>query len=386
MYRSAWCEIDLAKFRRNLQCLCGKGPAKALLVVKANAYGHGLVRIGLEAVAAGIEMLGVATVGEAAALLDAGVTAPILIMCALDPTEIDFCVARGVHFIGWSKEHFGRAVKAAQTYGRKPNVHLEVDTGMSRSGVTTEELGVLVDSLSTSELRSIVGLMTHFHSADLVSTTSSEEQLADFHKSVKLLQDLRCGEILVHAANSPATIRIRDSHLGMVRLGIAAYGLPPSEYTKLPTGLEPVLRWRATVTNVKTIPAGMGVGYAWKYVAPSEQRVATLGIGYADGFRRAPHAVNTVLFRGVEAPVVGSVFMDQCLFVVPDSASCEAGEVVTLLGDDDGSNVLSAEKIAERWGTNNYDVVASIRDRVPRRYIGGIDVTSDDDAQWSTEW
>jgi alanine racemase len=367
-YRSSWCEIDLAQFRTNLRRLSQLAGTRTLLVVKANAYGHGLTRMAAEAVACGVDMLGVAAVVEADTLLREGLTAPILIMCALDGEEIDYCVAHGVHFLAWRGDHVRRAAEAAQRYGRRPAIHLEVDTGMSRSGVDVADFATLVDAIPPALRADIVGLATHFHSADLDDTASAQRQLASYQTCVEIARAKGLRPLL-HVANSPGTIRLPASRLGMVRLGIAAYGLPPSDATPLPDGVAPVLSWKAKLTNVKDIERGRGVGYAWRYVAESKESVGTLAIGYADGLHRFPAGVNVALLGGQRAPVLGSVFMDQCVVRLPPGVGSEIGDVAVLLGRQ-GDEAITAEEIAERWGTNNYDVVSGIRGRVPRRYVG----------------
>lgn len=366
VYRSSWCEIDLSRFRENLRRLRSLAGTRTLLVVKANAYGHGLSRMAAEAAGAGIDMLGVATIGEAETLRANGVSTPTLVMCAIDATEIEYCVANGVHFLAWRPDQFADAFAAADRYGCDPLIHLEVDTGMSRSGVDAGDFAALVESLSERMRGCVVGLASHFHSADLESTESAAAQLQEFQDCVKVAEQLGLRPML-HIANSPGTIRLPASRLGLARLGVAAYGLLPSAHTPLPSGVGPVLSWHARITNVKDIPPGRGVGYGWRYVADRTERVATLGIGYADGFRRSPEGVNTVLAGGVETPVVGSVFMDQCVFLVPPGVDCQVGDQVVLVGRQGGRSI-TAEDIAVRWGTNNYDVVAGIRNRVPRRY------------------
>lgn len=366
-YRSSWCDVDLTQFKRNLRILSGISKTKVLLVVKANAYGHGLVPIAKAASSAGVDMLGVATTEEADQLLAAGVAVPILVMTALDSSERDFCVANGIHFLAWRVDQFEDAYKAAEVYQRKPLIHLEIDTGISRSGVAVDEFSELLDQLTEEQRAGLVGLASHFYGADLESIAGAEEQLRDYLRCVDIAEK-RGLHPLLHMANSPGTLRIPASHLGMTRLGIAAYGLEPSTDTPLPAGVAPILSWKANVTDTRTIPAGRGVGYGWKYIAQSETNLATLGVGYADGYRRAPEAVNTVYINGVEACVVGSVFMDQCTFQVPDGITCGPGDTAILLSAE-SSISLTAEELAIRWKTNNYDVVAGIRNRVPRRYL-----------------
>lgn len=370
MYRSSWCEIDIPQFHANLKILRRVAGTRMLQVVKANAYGHGLVPMAREAAKTGaVDMLGVATIGEADSLIGEKIDTPILIMCAMDAQEITYCVAHGVHFFAWRRDQFDTAYGAAAQYGKSPLIHVEADTGMARSGAVAAELANLLGDFPREQLAGIVGLASHFTSADLDDLSRSERQLKEFQECVDLFT--RAGlKPLIHLANSPGTLRLPDARLGMVRMGIAGYGLPPSNFTPMPDGVAPVLEWKAKLTNVKEIDAGQGVGYAWKFIADQKERIATIGVGYADGLRRYPDGVNLVLMGGgVRADVIGSVFMDQALIRVPDGISALVDDTVVLLGRC-GDAVLTAEEIAAAWGTNNYDVVSGIRDRVPRKYLG----------------
>jgi alanine racemase len=367
-YRSSWVEIDLGRFHANISHLRRIAGTKSLLVVKANAYGHGLTRMAREAVAAGVDMLGVATIHEAQQVRSAGVAAPILIMCAMNQAEVEYCVAHGIHFLAWRADQFDGAVKAAERFGTTPRIHLELDTGMSRSGVVPADFEELLNSLAPESRSTILGLATHFHSADEESLDSAEGQLAELLQCVDIAE--RFGlRPMVHAANSPGTLRLPHSRLAMVRLGIIAYGLPPSDHTPVPDGIEPVLSWKATLTNVKTIEPGRGIGYGWQYIADETMTIGTLAVGYADGFHRVPKGANRVLFEERTTPVLGSVFMDQCVIRIPDGLRPSVGETAVLIGKQSAAS-MSAEDLAQRWGTNNYDVVAGIRSRVPRVYLG----------------
>lgn len=370
MYRNAWCEIDLVQFRRNLTTLTNLAQTRALLVVKANAYGHGLLPIAREAETVGIDMFGVATIGEAEQLLKGGISAPILLICALDHEEIDYCVANGLHFLAWRVDQFERAMQARDRYHVEPRIHLEIDTGMSRSGIYSNETTALLERLTPAMRESVVGLATHFFLADGDATDSAEAQLDEFLGVARSLETIGM-QPLCHTANSPGTIRIPRSRLDMVRLGVISYGLKPSDAVEMPDGIGPILSWRATVTNIKTVPAGRGISYGWEFVAERDERVATIGIGYADGFRRTPPAVNTVIIDGQEAAVLGRVCMDQCVVRIPSGTRCDIGSVVTLIGKEGGVE-LTADDLATRWQTINYDVVCGIRDRVPRRYSGTV--------------
>jgi alanine racemase len=370
IHRSAFCEIDLAGLRKNLAILRAIAGTRTLLVVKANAYGHGLVPIAKEALAAGVDWLGVATIGEADELRGAGVTARILMMVALDSNEIEYCVAKEIDFLAWRPDHFRVASAASERYGTRPRVHIEIDTGMSRSGVAVREFPALIDSLQLDERQQIVGIASHFYGADLPDLDSATRQLQEFSGCIEIARSIHL-DPLVHMANSPALLRLPAGRLSMSRIGIAAYGLAPSESSPLPDGVEPILSWKATVTNMTDLQAGQGVSYGWQYVADRPQTVGTIAVGYADGFRRAPQAVNTVVVAGNEVPVLGRICMDQCVFRLPESGGVAVGDTVVLLGRA-GNLELTADTLAERWGTNSYDVVSGIRSRIPRIYLDGI--------------
>lgn len=366
LYRSSRCFIDLRQFRANLEALLKEARVPALLVVKANAYGHGIVQIAREAVATGVAMLGVATIGEAEAIRLAGVHGRILVMAPMDDIEIRECIGAGLEIFAWSPDHVALAEEEAARRGLRARLHLKVDTGMHRMGVRPDCISEVVESLRAARCVDLVGVATHFVAADTEDALLVASQLMEFNSCVAQVRAAGLTPT-VHAANSPAAIRFPEARFDMVRLGVIAYGLLPAGWMKLPSGVGPALTWKAKVVNVGRIEACEGVSYGWEYRAKSATRVATIAVGYADGWRRAPKNVNVVALRGRLARVIGRVCMDQCVLEVPSDLECACGDDVVLLGRQDAVE-LSAEAIAERWGTNNYDVVCGIRSRVPRVY------------------
>jgi alanine racemase len=209
------------------------------------------------------------------------------------------------------------------------------------------------------------GLFTHFARADEADRTTTDQQLKTFNQVVDGLQQAGLRPPLVHAANSAATLSLARSHFDLVRLGIAMYGLHPSAHCRLPDGFRPALSWRAQLSQVKLLPPVRGVSYGHAYVTQAEERIGTVPVGYADGFRRL--AGNQALVRGLRVPVVGRVCMDQSMLQLDAVPGAREGEEVVLLGHQLGE-AIHAEELAERWGTINYEVTCGIGRRVPRLY------------------
>jgi alanine racemase len=367
--RNSWLEVDITQFRQNLTNIRARTRAKLLLVVKANAYGHGLVRMAQEAVAHGVVMVGVGTVNEAEQLVQAKLDAPILVLSPLLDDEIEYCVANGVHFLAWRLDHFAMAARAGQKSGRTPHIHIELDFGMARSGVNESQFVELLSQLDDDHLSMVYGMCAHYaFAAVAVDFEVLRPHVDAFNRCVAEIK-ARGVTPLRHLSNSAGTFRFPEGHLDMVRMGASAYGIISTKLFDIASVAQPVASWKAQVTNVNTVDAGAGVSYAWEYVAAERHRIATIGVGYADGFHRHPSGVNTVLVGGVEAPVLGRINMDQCVFRVPDDVDVKPGDEVVLLGKQ-GDAEITIPHIAQRWGTNGYDVLVGIRNRIPRIYLG----------------
>jgi alanine racemase len=366
----ALARVNLAAVERNVALLRGGlvGGAGLCAVVKADGYGHGAAPVARAALAGGARSLAVATALEAASLRDAGVDAPLLIMGALSDAELPAALGARAEVVAWDERFVGALVRALDA-GRAVapvRVHVKLDTGMGRLGTR-----VLGDALEVAERvcaaagsgLELAGAMTHFASAD-EDPEFTELQLSRFEPFVAALRERRPG-IVAHAANSAGTLRLPDSHLDLVRCGIAVYGCDPMNADPDAHGLEPVLELTSYVAAVKPAAPGESAGYGRRWVADSETWIATVPIGYGDGVRRALTNNCEVLIGGRRYPLVGRVSMDNITVEVGESGVVRCGDRVTLIGVD-GSQRITAEELARRIDTINYEITCGVSARVPR--------------------
>ena len=368
--RPTWVEIDLSAIGNNTRQIASiVGPrVRVLASLKADAYGHGALKVARTVLHNGASMLGVATVSEATPLREAGIGAPILVFGYVPPWQMREAVRLGLTITLYSLESAQALSRAALALKRTVKVHVKVDSGMARLGIRAEEVDEVVRLVG--EIRSLPGfelegIFTHFAMADAQDITHTQVQIARFQRVLQALEEQHLRPPLVHAANSAATLRFPEAHFDMVRPGIALYGLDPSAEVRLPAGFRAALSFKTQVAQVKDIPTGECISYGCTYVTERPTRVAVLPVGYADGFRRTPTNWGTVLIHGREAPLLGRVCMDQCMVDVSDIPQTRVGDEVVLIGRQ-GSAALTAEQIAERLGTINYEVVSEILARVPR--------------------
>ena len=368
--RPTWVEIDLSAIGANCRSLKQLiGPHVELLAsLKADAYGHGALRVAQTVLHNGAAHIGVATLSEAAPLRQAGITAPILIFGYLPPWQMREAVRLGVTVTIYSLEGIQALSQAAQSLGAVGKAHLKIDSGMGRLGIRTEDQeSILRVAAEAHRSPGIVleGLFTHFACADSADQSHSRLQLARFKQVVEMLEQAGLRPPLLHAANSAATLTLPEARFGMVRVGTALYGLHPSDEVRLPEVFRPALSFKTQIAQVKDIPAGECISYGCTFVTPTTMRMAVIPVGYADGFRRAPSNWGEVLVRGQRAPLVGRVCMDQCMIDVSHIPDVTAGDEVALIGRQ-GDEQLTAEAVATRLGTINYEVVSEILARVPR--------------------
>jgi alanine racemase len=336
-------DIDLGAIERN----CGRLPKPLCAVVKANAYGHGTVPVAHAALRGGAEWLAVATAEEAAELRAGGIETPVLVMGALTRDELRTAVEADADVVAWSEE-----VAAAA-----PRVHVKLDTGMSRLGTKDREL-----ALRLAARPNAVGLMTHFATADERGDDFFGAQLAEFRAFV---EEVGRDDVLVHAANSAAALRDPASHFDMVRCGVAIYGLDPFQRDPSDHGLEPALALRSWVAALRRLESGESAGYGRRWRAEEATWLATVPIGYGDGWRRGLTNNADVLIRGRRHPLVGAVSMDNVTVAVGLDAGVEVGDEVVLIGGQGDERIL-AEEIAARIGTINYEVTTGLLPRVRR--------------------
>jgi alanine racemase len=368
--RPTWVEIDLSAITNNtrqVQSLVGP-LVRILASLKADAYGHGALKVARTVLHNGASMLGVATVSEAMPLREAGIGAPILVFGYVPAWQMREAVRLGLTITLYSSESAQALSRAACTLGQAVKVHVKVDTGMGRLGIraeqVTEVLELLHEIIDLPGLE-LEGIFTHFAMADTHDQTHARMQLARFQNVLQVVEKEHIRPPLVHAANSAAILSLAEAHFDMVRPGVALYGLDPSPEVRLPVGFRPALSFKTQVAQVKVIPEGECISYGCAYITEQATRVAILPVGYADGFRRAPTNWGNVLIHGQEAPLLGRVCMDQSIVDVTHIPQVRAGDEVVLIGRQ-GSASLTAEQVAQRLGTINYEVVSEILARVPR--------------------
>lgn len=366
----ALARVNLAAVERNVARLCSRlGPGTGLCaVVKAGGYGHGAVPVARAALAGGARSLAVVGAAEAAELRAAAIAAPVLLMGALSDLELPVALGARAELVAWDRRFVsdvGR--RAARREGAQPvRVHVKLDTGMGRLGTRVPDDALAVaEQVATTPGLELAGVMTHFASAD-EDPEFTAAQLARFESFVRAVRS-RWPDVAAHAANSAATLREPASHLDFVRCGIATYGCDPMNEDPSRHALEPALELSSYVAAVKPAAPGESVGYGRRWVARAETWIATVPIGYGDGIRRALTNNCEVLIGGRRYPLVGTVSMDNITVEVgaPDAVAC--GERVTIIGAD-GNERVTAEELAQRVGTINYEIVCGISARVSRVY------------------
>jgi alanine racemase len=365
--RPTWIEIDLNALAGNVRAVKAHvGDAVTLFaVVKADAYGHGAVAVARTALLNGAEYLAVANIQEAMELRDAGIDAPILVMGYTPEQAVRQAVRQKITITLYDLDLARAFDRAAREAGGTLRCHVKIDTGMGRLGVLASEAVVFFRYLLNLKNLDIEGVYTHFATAD-EDLAFVAEQARVFRGVLAPLRAAGYTFKYVHAANSAATLANKDNHFNAVRVGLALYGLHPSELVPLPAGFQPVMTWKTVIASLKTLPAGHSIGYGRAYRAADKELVAMLPVGYADGFRRAPHADAVVLVKGQIAPVRGRISMEKTVISVQHIADVAVGDEVVLLGRQGKVNI-TAEEIAKRWGSSNYEVVCAALSRLPRR-------------------
>ena len=362
----ALARVDLGAIERNCAHLRSlSGEAELCVVVKADGYGHGAVMSARAAQAGGATWLAVAAAAEAAELRAAGIEGPLLIMGALTHHEIAIAVDVEADVVAW-EPGFVRAL--AERVGDRPvRVHVKHDSGMGRLGDADAERTLeLADTIAANPQLELVGAMTHFATADEPDDDYFPAQLERFGAFVDQLK-ARHPQVRVHAANSAAVYRDPASHFDMVRCGIAVYGLDPFQGDPSDRGLEPAMTLESTVGAVKRFNAGSSAGYGRRWTAAGPTQVATLPIGYGDGWRRALSNDCDVLLGGSRRPLVGTVSMDNVTVDLGPESDVRAGDTAVLIGAQGGERIL-CEEVAARLGTINYEDTCGLSARVPREY------------------
>jgi alanine racemase len=370
---TASAEIDMAAFRSNVAALKEHAGVPVMVVVKADGYGHGILTCAREARAAGAEWLGVATPTEALTLREAGDNGPMLAWLYGMDEDLTPLIAADVDVSAQSVEQIGRVVSAAAVAERRARVHLKIDTGLSRNGTPAYDWQRVCAAAAESEhagALAVVGIWSHFAAADEPGHPSVPLQMEAFQRAYEQARAAGLEPTLRHLSNSAGALVVPQARLDLVRVGIAAYGIDPAPGIAALAGiaLQPVMRLRAQLVNVKQIEAGAGVSYGWTWTAEATTTVGLVPLGYGDGIPR--HAGNRawVGWSGSRVPVRGRICMDQFVVELGAGRVAQSGEEVIIFGPGDHGEPTAADWAA--WcDTIGYEIVTRIGTRVPRRYL-----------------
>jgi alanine racemase len=361
----AFVEVNLNAISNNIKLVKSKTQAQILAVVKADAYGHGLIPVAKCAVDAGATWLGVALLEEAILLREAGIKVPIISW--LTPPSSDFkqAIELDIDLAIPSLKHLEVIVAAGKALGKKPRVHIEVDTGMTRGGLLGEWPEFLIAAKGADI--EVVGFWSHFARADEPDEIANQSQMLEFESKLAELIAIGITPKYIHLANSAATLTNPNSHKNIVRLGIAMYGLSPDVNTlgsSQKLELEPAMTLKAEIHLVKRVPGGSPVGYGGTQTTSRDTKLAIITMGYSDGIPRNASSAAGVFAAGRKAAIIGRVSMDQFVVDLGADSNAVAGEMVEVFG----ANGYSIDDWAAASGTINYEIVTRIAARVPRIY------------------
>ena len=370
-YRS-WVEIELDHFRHNIQAVRRLLPpsVEILQVVKADAYGHGAMEIAREALKSGASRLGVANADEGVQLRVGGIEAPVLILSPSPVSEIDEIIKYRL-VPSLSDRHFAEAFadRCRQMETVMP-VHVEVDTGMGRGGTSLDEAVTLIQALIAEPSIRVEGIFSHLASSEVVDDRYNTTQYRRFCELLEKLDDLGISIPLKHLSNSGGILNFPDFACDIVRPGIMTYGVHPSPGTARKVTLKPVMSFKSRIVLLKEFPPGESIGYGRSYFLDKPSVIATIPVGYGDGYGFVLSNKGEVLIRGMRAPIVGRVSMDMCTIDVTHIPECTVGDEVVLLGRQ-GNDYISANEIADKAGTISYEVLCVLGKRAPRVYMDG---------------
>ena len=370
MIERAVAHIDLGALEHNVQHIRVQlsGATKLCVVVKANGYGHGDTWCAKAALAGGADWLAVAAAEEAVEMRRHGIDAPLLVMGGLTAEDARAAVESAADVVAWEPGFVDALARTAEATGITARVHIKLDSGMGRFGTKDPELALALGTqVADAEHLELIGLMTHFATADERGDDYFPKQLEIFTTLAERFREQHPG-VIVHAANSPATFRDKQSHFDMVRCGVAVYGLDPFQEDASERGLEPVLSLSSWVAAVRRFEQGDSAGYGRAWTASEPTWVATIPIGYGDGWNRALTNNADVLIGRRRYPLAGRVSMDNITVDLGPETDVKPGDPAVLIGAQ-GEQRITAEEVAKRLGTINYEVTCALTPRVRRHWI-----------------
>ncbi len=367
--RNNYAEIALENLTHNIDVIRSrlKPETKYLAVVKANAYGHGMEAVANAALRHGADYLAVAFAEEGERLRRIGVTAPILILGPTDELHMDMVIELHLMPAVFTIDALRMLQRHAERLNGRCAFHFKIDTGMNRIGFRSkDEFCGALDALRACDRLDFAGMFTHFAVSEIEDKTFSRQQAACFEEYAAIAR-ARGFRPLVHAANSGGALDLPEYQYDMVRGGIAMYGCHPAGSGAPDVGLKPVLSWKTAVTHVKDVLPGESVSYGRRFVAERTTRVATLPVGYGDGYKRCLSNRASVLLHGQRAPQIGTICMDQMMVDVTEIPNVVPGDEAVLIGEQ-GNEAITADEMADWADSISYEILLSISDRVPRVY------------------
>ena len=359
--------VDLDAVGGNLRAIRERVGVPVMAIVKANAYGHGLVPVARHLLAQGAEQLGVAFVEEGEALRRAGITAPILVLGGILGRQVGALLRHDLEITVSSLDKLRQVEAAAEALGRKAVIHLKVDTGMERIGVHSYSCGPLIEAAVASRWCEVKGVYSHLACADDPTSPMTALQLERFHEACAHFDRLGAPMPIRHLANSGGVLHFPETWLDMVRPGIILYGVLPDPDAHRTVELRPALSLISQVVYFKSVLAGRPVGYGATWAPPADTRVVTVPIGYGDGYPRALSNNGEVLVRGRRRPIVGRLCMDQFMVDLGPDGTAYVEDDVVLIGRQ-GAETIRVEDVARRAGTIAYEILTRLNERVPREY------------------
>ncbi len=363
-------EVDLDAIGHNLRAIAGHVGVPVMGIVKANAYGHGLVPVARHLVAQGVDQLGVAFVEEGIALRRAGIAGSILVMGGIFGPQVTQFLEHDLEITVSSLDKLRQVEAAAQAMDRRAVVHLKIDTGMERVGVHAESSAPLIEAAVASPWCTVKGVYSHLACSDDPRSPMTALQLGRFLDACAHFERIGAPMPIRHIANSGGVLHFPETWLDMVRPGIVLYGVSPGEDARPPFELRPALSLVSQVVYFKVVKAGRTVSYGATWTAPHDTRVVTVPIGYGDGYSRGLSSRGEVLIRGQRHPIVGRVCMDQFMVDLGPAGSAWNEDEVVLIGHQ-GGDAIRCEDVARWAGMIPYEILVGLNERIPREYRGG---------------
>jgi alanine racemase len=365
--RATWAEVNLTRLSQNFEAIRAHvAPAKVMIVVKANAYGHGLAEV-VKHLSSQADYIGVAVLEEGIFLRDLGITIPILVLGGIWGDQIPHYLQHDLTLTASSVERLEQIEAVAGQMGMKAKVHLKIDTGMERIGVHYYSAHIIQETALKCANVEVEGIFSHFANADSPDLTHAHLQLERFNEVLCFYEKHSLPVPIRHMANSNAILQLPESYFDMVRPGIMLYGVYPSSEAARSVQVQPALSWKSRVVYFKVVKPGHPVSYGSTWQSDHPVRIVTLPVGYGDGYFRNLSNKAQVIIRGKKYPQVGRVCMDQMMVNI-EADSAFNGDEVTLIGES-GSEAITAQDLADWAGTIPYEILTNINTRVPRVYI-----------------